>query len=119
MGTMQGATAWAFCGLVLVAAMVGKFGGCTLAARLSGLSWRRSSAVGVMMNTRGLMELIVINLGYELGVIPKSVFFMLVVMAVVTTYMTSPILRRLIRGTELQPLFDASPFNRAMSRRAL
>jgi Kef-type K+ transport system membrane component KefB len=113
MGTMQSAEAWALAGLVLLAAVIGKVGGCTIAARLNGLSWQRSSTIGVMMNTRGLMELIVINLGYELGVIPKSVFFMLVLMAVVTTYMTSPILRRLIRGTELEPLFAVSPFMQA------
>jgi len=62
------------------------------------------------MNTRALMELIAVNLGYDLGVIPRSVFFMLVFMAVVTTYMTSPLLRRLIRKTELEPLFEASSF---------
>jgi Kef-type K+ transport system membrane component KefB len=65
-----------------------------LAARLSGLSWREACAVGSLMNARGLMELIVINVGHELGVIPQSVFFMLVFMAVVTTYMTAPVLRR-------------------------
>jgi hypothetical protein len=64
------------------------------------------------MNTRGLMELIVVNLGHEMGVIPPSVFFMLVLMAVVTTYMTSPLLRRLIRKTELEPEFLASSFVR-------
>jgi hypothetical protein len=63
-----------------------------------------------MMNTRALMELIVINLGFELGVIPRSVFFMLVFMAVVTTYMTTPVLRRTIRTTEMEPLLAASQF---------
>ena len=62
------------------------------------------------MNTRGLMELVVINLGHDMGVIPTSVFFMLVVMAVVTTYMTSPIVQRLIRNTELAPFFEKSSF---------
>lgn len=92
-GTMQGAGLWLLCGLVLLTAIVGKLGGCALAARWNGLSWRDSMAIGVMMNTRGLMELIVINVGLDLGIIPKSVFFMLVLMAVVTTYMTAPLLR--------------------------
>ncbi|MBL8211524.1 MAG: cation:proton antiporter [Bryobacterales bacterium] len=94
-GSMSGAHLWLLCGLVLLAAVVGKLGGCTLAARWNGLSWRDSGMIGVMMNTRALMELIVINIGYDLGIIPRSVFFMLVFMAIVTTYMTAPILRRI------------------------
>ena len=66
--------------------------------------------MGVLMNTRGLMELIAVNLGHDMGIIPGSVFFMLVLMAVVTTYMTSPLLRRLIRKTELEPFFEVSSF---------
>jgi hypothetical protein len=72
------------------------------------------------MNTRGLMELIAVNLGHDMGVIPRSVFFMLVLMAVVTTYMTSPLLRRLIRKTELEPFFEVSSFmKRERSERPL
>lgn len=93
---------WLLGGLVLAAAIVGKFGGCGLAAWLSGLSKKEAALVGVMMNTRALMELIVINAGYELRVIPRSVFCMLVLMAVITTVMTTPILRRLMPGTELE-----------------
>ena len=62
------------------------------------------------MNTRGLMEFIVVNLGHDLGVIPESLFFMLVPMAVSTTYMTAPLIRRLIRKTELEPFFQAPGF---------
>jgi Kef-type K+ transport system membrane component KefB len=109
-GSMAGGAMWLFCGLVLLAAIVGKFGGCTLAARLNGVAPREASIIGVMMNTRGLMELIVINVGYELGVLPKSVFFMLVIMAVATTYMTTPILRRLFRGSEMWEAYTASVF---------
>lgn len=101
-GTMRGGLLWALCGLVLLTAFVGKFGGCWLAARMNGLPWREASMIGIMMNTRALMELIVVNIGFELGVIPKSVFFMLVLMAVVTTYITTPVLRRLLRSSELQ-----------------
>jgi Kef-type K+ transport system membrane component KefB len=108
-GTMQGGL-WAFCLLVLSVSIIGKLVGGTAAARLCGLSWRESFSVGTMMNTRGLMELIVVNVGYNLGVIPSSVFFMLVFMAVVTTFMTSPILSRLIKGTAMEPDFNVSEF---------
>ena len=64
------------------------------------------------MNTRGLMELIVINIGYDLGLVPRSVYFMLVLMALVTTYMTSPLLLRLIRTSELEAPFRVSDFER-------
>jgi Kef-type K+ transport system membrane component KefB len=101
-GSMSSRSDWVFCALILLAAIAGKAGGCALAARSSGLSWRNSSLIGSMMNTRGLMELIVINMGYDLGIIPKSVFFMLVLMAVITTYMTAPLMRLLVRGSEIE-----------------
>lgn len=81
-----------FCALIVLVACLGKFGGTTLAARLTGLSLRQSAALGVLMNTRGLMELIVLNVGLDLGVISPRLFAMLVVMAIVTTFMTSPLL---------------------------
>jgi Kef-type K+ transport system membrane component KefB len=109
-GTMSGRALWVMCALVLLAAFVGKFGGCWLAARLNGLPWREASIIGVMMNTRALMELIVINIGFELGVIPRSVFFMLVVMAVASTYITAPVLRRLIRSSEVEQEYLNSEF---------
>jgi K+:H+ antiporter len=109
-GTMQGGLMWALCGLVVLAAIAGKIGGCTSAALLNGLPWTEAWCVGVFMNTRGLMELIAVNLGHDMGVIPGSVFFMLVLMAVVTTFMTSPLIRRLIRKTELEPFFEVSSF---------
>lgn len=115
-GEMGGSALWLFCGLVLMAAIIGKFGGCTLAARWSGLPPRESAVMGVMMNTRGLMELIVINIGYDLGIIPKSVFFMLVFMAVVTTYMTTPVLRRLMRGSEVWKDYRESAFAARLER---
>lgn len=109
-GSMQGSHVWFICAVVILAASVGKFGGGSLASKLNGLTWRQASSVGIMMNTRGLMELIVLNTGYDLGIIPKPVFFIMVTMAVVTTYATPPILSRLIRGTEMQPYFEASSF---------
>lgn len=109
-GTLESPTLWFFAALVLFVAVAGKFGGCTVAARFGGFSWRSSACIGVMMNTRALMELIVINVGYELGVVPRSVYVMLVIMAVVTTLMATPVLLRASRGTELAPLIRASPF---------
>lgn len=101
---------WLMCGLVLAAAIIGKFVGCGVAARLSGFPPREAACIGAMMNTRALMELIVINVGYQLGVIPHSVFCMLVIMALVTTVMTTPILLRLARGTSLWPDIERSIF---------
>ena len=84
---------WAWCLLLLALATIGKFLACYIAARRSGLDGRESKAIGIMMNTRALMELIVINVGLDLGVIPPSVFTMLVIMAVVSTIVTTPALR--------------------------
>jgi Kef-type K+ transport system membrane component KefB len=118
-GSMSGGTLWIFCALVLLIAVIGKFGGCSIAARLNGVPAREASIMGVLMNTRGLMELIVINVGYELGILPKNVFFMLVFMAVATTYMTTPVLRRLIRGTEVWDAYKASAFAAGIKAKAV
>jgi Kef-type K+ transport system membrane component KefB len=90
---MGGGLIWRLCLLVIVVAIVGKAVPSMIAGRASGLSWNDSLSMGVLMNTRGLMELIVLNIGYDLGVIPKSVFFMFVIMALATTYMAAPLLR--------------------------
>jgi len=108
--SMSDHSAWIVGIVVILVACVGKFGGCCLAGKLSGLNWREAFSVGAMMNTRGLMELIVLNVAYDLGIIPKPVFFIFVIMAVVTTYLTPPVLRYLIRGTEMQADFEISPF---------
>jgi Kef-type K+ transport system membrane component KefB len=83
---------WAVCGVLVLAACVGKFAGCAVTARLMGMPAREASALGILMNTRGLMELIVLNIGLDLGVISPKVFAMMVLMALVTTFMTSPLL---------------------------
>jgi Kef-type K+ transport system membrane component KefB len=83
------------CALIILVASVGKFGGSALAARATGLGGRQAMALGILMNTRGLMELIVLNVGLELGVVSPTLFTMLVIMAVVTTVATTPILDRL------------------------
>jgi Kef-type K+ transport system membrane component KefB len=101
---------WLICAAVCAAAIIGKFGGCWLAARMGGFPNREAGIIGVMMNTRALMELIVVNAGYELGVIPPSLFTMLVIMAILTTIMTSPILLMLSRGTEIEEPLARSGF---------
>ena len=84
---------WALTLLLITVAIVGKFVGAMLAARYGGFSIRDSAAIGALMNTRGLTELIVLNIGLDLGVISTQLFTMLVVMALVTTFMAGPILR--------------------------
>ena len=84
---------WLLCGLIIVVATLGKFGGTLTAARLTGLGWRDAAALGVLMNTRGLMELIVLNIGLDLKVISPTLFAMLVLMALATTLATTPVLR--------------------------
>ena len=82
--------------LIVLVATAGKFGGTFARGPAGGLDWRQAAGLGVLMNTRGLMELIVLNVGLELGVISPTLFTMLVLMALVTTLATTPILRRLI-----------------------
>jgi Kef-type K+ transport system membrane component KefB len=84
---------WGWCLVIIAAATIGKFVGCGAAARLCGLSWADAGCLGIMMNTRALMELVVINVGYDLGVIPPNVFTMLVLMAIFSTVITAPVLR--------------------------
>lgn len=85
------------CAVIVAVACLGKFGGSVAAARILGIGWRDAAALGVLMNTRGLVELIVLNIGLDLGIISPTLFTMLVIMALVTTFMTSPLLRLLLR----------------------
>lgn len=91
-GLVSGLTDWLACGAIILAATLGKFGGSFAAARLTGRGWRESTALGILMNTRGLMELIVLNVGLDMGVLSPTLFTMLVLMALVTTFATTPIL---------------------------
>jgi Kef-type K+ transport system membrane component KefB len=93
-------------GLIIAVAVLGKLGGAAAAARFSGLPWRDSLSVGALMNTRGLMELIVLNIGYSMGILTPTLFAMLVVMAVVTTFMTSPLLHLINRGKPDNPFIQ-------------
>jgi Kef-type K+ transport system membrane component KefB len=91
-------TSVAICLAVIVLATAGKLGGSAIAARFSGMGWTDSLILGALMNTRGLMELIVLNVGYDLGVISAEMFTILVLMALVTTAMTGPLVQYLSRG---------------------
>ena len=83
---------WTICGIFILVAIGGKFMGGAFTARILGETWKDSLSIGILMNTRGLMELIVLNIGYEMGILPPSIFVMLVIMALVTTFMTTPAL---------------------------
>ncbi len=96
-GLLDRAEDWKVCGLIILVATIGKFGGTFVASRFVGLSWRDSAAMGTLMNTRGLVELIVLNLGLDLKIISPTMFTMLVVMALVTTFITSPVFTLLTR----------------------
>jgi Kef-type K+ transport system membrane component KefB len=100
-GLVTGLDQWLMCGVIVLVASFGKFGGAFVAARISGLPRRESAAIGILMNTRGLMELIVLNIGLDLGVISPTLFTMLVLMAIITTIVTTPILDRLNRDRAL------------------
>jgi Kef-type K+ transport system membrane component KefB len=87
----------ATCAGIIVLASGGKFGGSALAGRFMGLDWNTSFVLGALMNTRGLMELIALNVGYDLGVIPPQLFTIFVVMALTTTAMTGPLVDAAMR----------------------
>jgi Kef-type K+ transport system membrane component KefB len=94
-GLVVGLEQWLICGLILVVATAGKFGGTLLSARITGLGWRDAAGLGILMNTRGLMELVVLNIGLDMKVISPTLFAMMVLMALITTMATAPILRLL------------------------
>lgn len=91
-GLVSGVRDWVIVAIVILVATLGKFGGTYLAARFTGLDSRMSAALGILMNTRGLMELIVLNIGLDLGVISPRLFAMMVLMAIATTIATTPVL---------------------------
>jgi Kef-type K+ transport system membrane component KefB len=99
-GLVSGNHEWMVLLVIIGVSTLGKLGGSALAARLTGLDWRESTQLGALMNTRGLMELIALNIGYDLGILSQSIFTMLVIMALVTTAMTGPLLSLLTRRQE-------------------
>lgn len=84
---------WLIAGLVILVATIGKFMGSAVAARFTGQGWRDSLIIGILMNTRGLMELVVLNIGYDLGILSAEIFTILVIMALYTTFMAGPIIQ--------------------------
>jgi len=102
-GLLNSIHLWEVTGLIILVAVFGKFIGSTFAAKFTGQNWKDSLTIGTLMNTRGLMELVVLNIGYELGVLNTEMFSMMVIMALVTTFMTGPLLnliQRVFRHSE-------------------
>lgn len=91
-GLLNTPNLWLLCLLIIAVAVTGKFIGGAFTAKILGENWKDSLSIGILMNTRGLMELIVLNIGYEMGILPPPIFVMLVIMALVTTFMTTPVL---------------------------
>jgi len=91
-GLLSSAQDWIICLVIIAVAIAGKLGGSALAARLTGMRWREALQLGALMNTRGLMELIALNIGYDMGILSQRIFTMLVIMALVTTIMTRPLM---------------------------
>ncbi|MCE9613947.1 MAG: cation:proton antiporter [Lentisphaerae bacterium] len=112
LGSLTTGTAWLGFALVMLMAVGGKLGGCFLGARLTGQSWRDAACIGALMNTRALMGLVAINVGLELKLLNKELFTMLVLMALLTTAMTGPLLR-LCLPRDLRALADDGPPPRA------
>ena len=108
-GLLAGAADWMLCLTVIAVATAGKVGGTTFAARITGMPWPDAFALGALMNTRGLVELIVLNLGYDLGILSPAIFTMMVLMAITTTIATGPLLALQQRWTSRRPAPEPSP----------
>jgi Kef-type K+ transport system membrane component KefB len=97
-GLLTGETLWFYCALIVLVAIAGKLLGCVVSVRSAGMDWREAFSVGVLMNTRGLIELVILNVGLDLGVISPTLFSMMVIMALITTLMTTPLLDLMARS---------------------
>ena len=100
---IDGAGAWLVCALVTAVAVAGKVGGSAIAARVTAMPWRDAAVIGVLLNTRGLMELVILNVGLDIGVISRELFAMMVLMALATTFMTTPLVTWLLRVWQREP----------------
>jgi K+:H+ antiporter len=103
---VKGPTMWMYCGLIILVATAGKLGGSTLAARLSGMPLREAAGLGTLMNARGLMELVILDVGLDIGVISPALFSMMIVMALVTTFITTPMLNVICPQGSLEAASD-------------
>jgi Kef-type K+ transport system membrane component KefB len=92
LGLLSDLRSWLICVGIIAVAMTGKLGGVMLASRFMGISWKDSFSLGALMNTRGLVELVALNIGYDLGILPPAIFTMMVLMALMTTFITGPLL---------------------------
>lgn len=111
-GLMNDVESWLVCLAIILVATAGKLGGTALAARWTGQSWRDAIALGALMNTRGLMELIALNVGFDLGILTPEVFAMMVLMALITTAMTGPLLSLSLHWGRSRTLAAAGPMAR-------
>lgn len=114
-GLLNDVFLWKITGLIILVAVTGKFIGSALAARFVGQNWRDSLSIGALMNTRGLMELVVLNIGYDLGVLSPKIFAMMVIMALVTTFMTGPaldLINRIFRKNSSQAFEEISQISK-------
>lgn len=102
-GLLNDTNSWLVCLAIIGVATLGKLGGTMLTARFTGMNWNDSFALGALMNTRGLVELVALNIGYDLGILPPRIFAMMVLMALVTTFMTGPLLNLAERAKRSSP----------------
>ena len=102
-GSLSSGEHWFIAAMLLLASIAGKFFGCYFAARACGEQKRQSTAIGLLMNARGLMELIILNIGLQQKIISTSFFTMMVIMAIITTFMAAPLFRRVHRGGFVEP----------------
>jgi Kef-type K+ transport system membrane component KefB len=116
---LSSARDWFICGGIVLVATVSKVGGSMIAARACGFGWRASGALGVLMNTRGLMELVVLTIGLDMGILPPTLFTTLVLMAIVTTLLTAPLFTLVLNGQRVDDIMPASTANSASGRSVL
>jgi Kef-type K+ transport system membrane component KefB len=110
LGLLNDAASWLVCLAIISIATVGKLGGTAISARLTGMGWKDAFALGALMNTRGLVELVALNIGYDLGILPPTIFAMMVLMSLVTTFLTGPLLNLIERVTpRAMPVIHAPP----------
>ena len=111
LGLMLNPGALFYFGLILMFAVIGKFGGAFCASKMNRMSWREAGTVGVLMNTRGMIELVALNIGLDIGVLSPLLFSALVLMAIITTFMTTPIVEYLYPRSYYENLTDRSSGN--------